>query len=458
MKPPTGLEARELATMALQRVEHEGAYLNLVMRGLLRRRQHAAPAQAALATALAAGVLRWKSRLDYALSRVSRRPLPRVDPLLLQILRIAAYEVGFARETPAPVAVDLAVRQARRLLGPGEASFANGVLRALVRLDEEEGRLPAPEGGPAGERLAVTFGHPAWLVRRWVGQFGEETTLAILKANNDPAPLSVRVQTLRASPQALGDLWGAHGIGWQPGILAPEALIADRPGAPVERLPGYQEGLFTPQSEASMLPGHAVKPQPGETVADLCAAPGGKSGHLAELSRDEARIVAVDLHPGRLPLVRQNARRLGLSSIRPVAADARRPALEGGRFDAVLLDAPCTALGTIARRPDVRWRRTPEDVRAMAELQAQLLEAAVDLLSPSGRLVYSVCSFEPEETVEQVRRLVQTKPVIAVPVRYFLPARTVNALQPEDKPWLTLLPHRVRTDGFFVVRLEFRRA
>lgn len=451
MEPsPVGLRARELAVRALLRVEQEDAYLQLALRSLLRRHQ-ATPAQAALATALATGVLRWKSRLDFALEQVSRRPLCGVDPALLQILRVAAYEVGFARETPAPVAVDLAVRQARTL-GRGPASFANAVLRALVRT--ADGELPAPQSGPPDVRLAITYAHPVWLVRRWMDRFGVSTAEAILKANNQPPDLAVRVNRLRTSPQQLGASWQGHGIESRPGTLAPEALVVDRPRTAVEALPGFDEGLFTPQSEASMLPAHALQAGAGMLVADLCAAPGGKTTHLAELSGDEAAIAAMDIHVARLQLVGQNARRLGLRSIWLVAADAVRVPLTSRRFDAVLLDAPCTALGTLSRRPDVRWRRKPEDVAAMARLQAELLESAIELLRPGGRLVYSVCSFEAEETVDHVRRLAKDHRLAIAPVREILASSTGSRLPEDDGGWLTLLPYRFRTDGFFVVRFD----
>lgn len=445
-----GLAARQLAVQALLRVEQEGAYLQLALRALLARRA-ATPARAALATALATGVLRWRDRLDYALGRVSRRPVASLDPALRQILRVAAYEVGFGRETPAPVAVDLAVRQARAL-GPGPAAFANGVLRALVRA--AAGGLPAPDAGPLEARLAVTYSHPAWMVRRWLQRFGSETTEAILRANNEPVPAAVRVNVLRTSPAALAERWRALGLEARPSPLVPEGLVVERLRASPEALPGFEDGLFTPQSEAAMLAGRLAAARPGEWVADLCAAPGGKSTHLAETSGDEARIAAVDIHPARLRLVGRNARRLGLGSVRPVAADARRPPLPPGRLDLVMLDAPCTALGTIARHPDVRWRRRPEDVEAMARLQAALLEAAVGLLRPGGRLLYSVCSFEAEETVAHVERWARDPRVRVVPLRESPAGLVPSDLAGEDGPWITLLPHRLRTDGFFVVRFD----
>ena len=448
-----GLVARRLAVQALERLEREGAYLSLALRALLARR-HASSAQAAAATALATGVVRWRSRLDYALGRVSRRPRTSVDPTLWQILRVAAYEIGFSRETPAPVAVDLAVRQARDL-GGGPAAFANAVLRALVR--EADGGLPAPSGGPLDARLAVTHSHPRWLVRRWLDRWGAATTEAILRADNEPLPLAVRVNPLRATPERLGEVWRARGVRAHPTPLVPGGLWLERGGGAVESLPGFEEGWFTPQSEAAMLVGHVAGARAGEQIVDLCAAPGGKTTHLAESSGDAARIVAIDAHAARLGLVRRNARRLGLRSIRTVLGDATRVPLAPGRFDLVLLDAPCTALGTLARHPDVRWRRRLEDVEAMARLQRELLEAAVDLLRPGGRLIYSVCSFEAEETVEHVRRLSADARLEPVPLRLPQAPAGLDCAQGETAEGLILLPHRCRTDGFFVVRFDRSR-
>lgn len=447
-----GLGARQAAARALLRVHRDGAYLNLALRGILER-AGLGPRESALATALAAGVLRWQSRLDFALARCSRRPLSRIDPPLLELLRIAAFEVGFSRTVPAPVACDLAVRAARQL-HPGAAAFANAVLRALVR--EAAGGFPAPDDGPLDQRLAVTYSHPRWLVRRWLARLGPDETRALLEANNQPPPACVRVNRLRTGAAALLERWAAAGVqGSRGGLLPEDALLVHELPAPLQALPGYREGLFTPQSEPAMVPARALEPVADQRLVDLAAAPGGKTTQLAELAGDRLHLVAVDRHAGRLGRVVDNARRLGLSSIRAVAADGGRPPLPEGWADGVLVDAPCSDLGVVARRPDVRYHRREEDLPGLVALQRRLLEGAVGLLRPGGRLVYSVCSFEPEETVDQVRWLLERWPELELEA---LPDELPGAagLERQDAAWLLILPHRHRTDGFFVARLRRR--
>lgn len=448
--PGQGLAAHRLAVAALRRVEEDGAFLHLALRGILRR-SRVPDGVAAQATALAAGVLRWKSRLDYALSTCARRNLEALDPpVLIHVLRVAAFELGFSR-TPAAVAVDLAVRQARAI-GTAPAGFVNGVLRCLARACESG--FPEPERGDPVWQLATRLSHPEWLVRRWVARFGRAEAEAILRADNEPAPVIVRTNTLRTEPSVLRELWDESGIEAEAGYLLDAALAVAPGSGPVVRLPGYEDGHFTPQNEASMLPSYVLSPAPGETVADPCAAPGGKTTHLAELSQDEARIVALDRHAARLAIVRRHARRLGLRSVVAVAADGRWLPLPEQSFDAVLLDAPCSDLGTIGRRPDVRWRRSPDDVSRVARMQRALMESAAGLLRPGGRLVYSVCSFEPEETTDHVPWVRHQLGLDVVDAAPFLPQSARTRVRWDDTPWLTLVPHRVRTDGFFVARFE----
>lgn len=440
-----GVRARLAAAQALWRVHQHRAYLNLALRAVRSHWQLTAEESAA-ATALAAGVLRWRMRLDWALRRLSRRPLQELDPPLLEILRLGAFEVGFAPSTPAPVAVDLAVRAAGTL-HPGAAAFANGVLRSLVR---RWGRvLPEPDQGPADERLAIAFSHPRWLVRRWLGHLGGELTRRLLEANNHSVPVTVRVNLLRTTPGELQQRWRQEGLVAQPAPLWPQRLLlVQQAGRAVDQWPGFREGHFTPQSEAAAMPGRLLDPRSGQRVVDLAAAPGGKTTQLAEQAEDGLQLVAVDRHPGRARLVQANARRLGLSCVRVVAADAAAAPLPQGWADAVLLDAPCSDLGTLARRPEVRYRRTPQDLARLVQLQRALLDSAVALLRPGGRLVYSVCSLEPEETVEQVAWLLARWPALE------LEEAPPWWPQVEAWPWqghgLWILPHLHRTDGFFV--------
>jgi len=322
------------------------------------------------------------------------------------------------------------------------------VLRRFVR-ERPAITLPGPADPVA--HLTVTLSHPRWLVERWLARLGPEKAAALAAADNRPAPVTLRVNTLRMSREELLRHLAEAGVAAWPTALAPEGIVVE-PVRPVEELPGFDEGAFFAQDEGAMLVGHALGPRPGERLLDLCAAPGGKTTHLAALAGDRAAIVALDDHRHKVRLIESNCRRMGITGVTALVADAREYS-PSTPFDGVLLDAPCSGTGTLRRRADLRWRRRPEDLPDLVALQRQLLANAAGLVRPGGRLVYSTCSLEPEENEEQIRWFLGAFPQFRPgDLRRFLPPPAA-ALVGED-PWLYLWPHRQGTDGFFLCRLE----
>lgn len=386
-----GLDARRAALAALAAVEVDDAYANLAVPAAVGDLAEAR--DRALASHLAYEVLRWEGTLDWLLGHVLTRPLGDVEPALRRVLRLGALQL-WRTDVPTHAAVATSVALARESVprgrAKGAAGFTNGVLRALAR------RLAAGEPDwPADRiaRLALATAHPVWVVEDLVGRFGERAE-AILAADNAPPGLTLRASGDRDA--LLAELVEA-GLDATPGALAPESVRV--PGGDPRRLDAVRDGRATPQDEASMLVARAADVRPGERVLDLCAGPGGKATHLAALTGPSGHVTAVELHAHRAELVRGAAARLGLGNVRVVVGDATAPPLDHDEmFDVVLLDAPCSGLGTGRRRPEVRWRRHPEDVAALAELQSRLLDAAYARVAPGGRLVYAVCTWTREET------------------------------------------------------------
>lgn len=414
-----GVESRAAAWQALRRVHAAGAWASAAVDRALRR-SRLDERDRRFAANLAFSTLRWEGTLDWALGHVVDRPLDAVEPDVRDVLRLGAYEILHAT-TPERAAVAAAVDTVRRCVGARPTGFVNGVLRALARGRDT---LPWPPETTA-EGLGLALGYPTWVVQEARTAFGERAR-AVLEAGNRPAPTTLRAVAPRE--QVLAAL-AATGIAAQPGRHTPEAvLLSGSVGRPAD-LAVVSAGRAVVQDEASMVVAHAAAAgQPAGTRAvDLCAAPGGKATHLAQLGLD---VLACDRHAGRLRQVRRLADRTGLP-LRSVVADAALPPLRPGSVPVVLLDAPCTGLGVVRRRPELRWRRRHQDVAALAAVQRRLLTSALALARPGGQVVYAVCTWTVAETAE-----------------------VVDAHRARLREQRLLLPDTDGTDGMFLAVLE----
>ena len=445
--------ARLLALRILERVQRAGSYADVLLHSQLSR-SGLGPADRALATELVYGTLRWRGRLDYLLSRFLDRPLERLEGLVANALRLGAYQILFADRVPASAAVDEAVRCTRALGAERATGLVNAVLRKLASAGPD---LPLPrlEDDPLGH-LMHTQSLPQWMAARWLEIYGPEEAAALAAACTQAAPLTLRanphqieadelVRQLQADfPEARRCQYARHGV------------VLGRRGNPGS-LPGFLAGHFSVQDEASQLVIGLLDPQPGERVLDLCAAPGGKATALAERVGKTGSVLALDRHPRRLELVRRAARRLQLGRLECAVRDGTRElgdlAPVGG-FDRVLVDAPCSGLGTLRRNPDARWRVRPADPARLAELQRALLRRAARVLSPDGVLVYSTCTLLPEENEGVVEGFLQEFPQFALASAHEAPEEVREVMAPDGT--LRCWPHRHDTDGFFAARLETR--
>jgi 16S rRNA (cytosine967-C5)-methyltransferase len=438
--------ARAVAARVLERVETDGAFADLALDAELRRR--ALPVRdVALATELVFGTLRWQRYLDWILAPRSRRRLPALDPRVRVLLRLTAYQLAFLERVPAFAAVNDAVTLARGT--PGVAEYVNAVLRAFARRGVAE-REPALPRDPL-EALATRCSFPTWLAARWLGRYGAEEAEALMRALNARAPLTVRANTVRTTREALAArLSSEEGLQARATPLAPEGLVVEGGGDP-GRWRAFVEGLCVLQDEASMLVARLLEPAAGTTIADVCAAPGTKTTHLAQLMDNRGRVLAIDPQAARLARVGEAAARLGVTIAETVegSVETLAPRWAGG-CDGVLVDAPCSNLGVLRRNPDVKWRRRPADVVAAGERQRGILAAAAGLVRPGGRLVYATCSLEPEENDDVARDFLAARPDFTVEPPAACP------VAPDAAGFVRCLPHRHGTDGFTAIR--FRRA
>lgn len=449
--PPT---ARQMALQILYDIEVQGAYTDVALREMLRpsaldRRDRA------FVTECVYGVVRWQGRIDWMLAQVNRRPLHELTPWIRNALRLGVYQCLWMERVPARAAVYETVTLARRFGHQGTAGLVNGVLRNLLRQIDT---LTLPDATThAAAHLAVAYSHPEWLVTRWLQRYGWERTRALCEVNNRPAAVSLRTNTLRTTPALLAQQLAEEGI-QQVALVGqrPEGLIIQGV-TQLDTLPSYRTGLFQVQDVGAMLVAPLCQVQPGQRVLDLCAAPGGKTTHLAQLMHDSGCIVACDLQPGRIRLLRNNVARLGCTSVLAVVADGSRPLPVQTRFDRILVDAPCSGFGVLRRHPDIKWRKTPADLATLRALQLRLLQAHHHLLSPGGMLVYSVCSHEPEETHEVVAQFLAAHPHMRLDaLDAELPQLPCHASTTPGT--LDLTPEQWQTDGVFVARFRWRES
>lgn len=435
-------DPRAIALAVLRRVEQDAAFANLALDAELSAAGSIDPRDAGLATELVYGVLRRRNALDHALAPLSKQPLAKLERSVLDLLRLGAYQLLHTR-IPPHAAVGETVSTARRV----GLSRASGFLNAILRRLSTEGAPPLPPGPLAALEIGASL--PRWLAEKLLEILGPEEATAFAEAIDRPAPKTVRVNRTRTDRESLAMKLHeeAPDLGVQEGLLSPDALRLDGGGA-LSRLPSYRAGLFSQQDEAAQLVSLLLAPAPGARVLDACAAPGGKSCHLAELGAGE--VVSLDVHERKVRRIAEEAARLDLSVIRPMAADAGAPlpAEAAGPFDSLLVDAPCSGLGTLQRHPELRYRRTPEDVARMVAGQARILDNVSQALRVGGTLVYAVCSPLPEEGRLQIESF------LARSGGSFEPAPLSPAPSWAKDGWLLeTWPHRQGMDGFFAARL-----
>jgi 16S rRNA (cytosine967-C5)-methyltransferase len=402
-----------------------------------------------LLTHLVKGTLRWRGRIDWVLSSLLKAELDTLPTWIRNVLRLGAFQLLFMDRIPVSAATNESVKLARQRGHPGTAGLVNAVLRRLAS-GKEPIEYPSMEEDPV-QAISVVHSHPEWIVRRWLLRFGVDRTLRICEANNSIEWICVRPNLTRTEPALLLCRLRGQGIRAEQGGLNPDVLRVEGELAPATD-PLFKEGLYTPQDEAESLVCHLLSVTNGRTFLDLCSGPGGKATQIAEMAGDKKQVCCLEIHPARAARVADAARRLGLTSVRVAAADGRVPPLRR-TFDRILVDAPCSGLGVIGKRADARWRKKEDSIALLSRLQRELLESASKLLDKGGILVYSVCSFEPEETSELVASFLREHQELEMESAIgFVPAPLVD-----ETGAMLILPDEFGTDGMFAVRLAKKR-
>ena len=395
----------------------------------------------AFAQRLAYGTIQRKRTIEFVLEGLSSRPFAEIEPSVLDALQLGVFELVWMDSVPDHAAVDQTVELVKTAT-PRASGFANAVMRRAAR----EARPRVAELPP---HSPIALSHPDWLADLWRTVLGDEEAVALMARDNEPAESAVRANTLRATREEVRAALLERGVEATPSTGLPEGLVVegafDAHGSDL-----FERGLLMPQSRGSMLVARVLGPQPGERVLDMCAAPGAKATHIAALMEAHGALVAVEVSEARARELRDTSLRMGAGIIEVSQADAREPIAAAG-FDRVLLDAPCSDLGTLQSRPDARWRKGPETVAELAAVQRELLEAAALQVRRGGVLVYSTCTISPDENERQVDAFLGNHPEL---VADDLGAEWPGLAHAGDHHFLQLLPHRDSTDGFFLARLR----
>ena len=434
---------RELAMQVLQRVHTEGAYANVALAQTLRDMQLPERDRRFL-TELVYGVTKAGETLDYMIGCYVA-DIRKAQPAIRELLRMGFYQIFCMDRVPPSAACNTAVELAKKHGRRGADSFVNGVLRAALRAPE---RAALPTGRDA-RSLALRTWHPAWLVERWIKDYGYARAEALCLCNNTSAPLSVRVNTLRTNRSALMEQFMAAGAEVRASALAPEGILLRAHGA-LDELAPLRMGLAQVQDESSMLVAHVLGADPGMTVIDACAAPGGKTTHIAQRMENRGRILAFDIYEEKIRRIEQNARRLGISIIETQLRDAREiGAAYEAMADRVLVDAPCSGLGVLRRKPDARWKKSASDRKTLPPIQRAILRSAAQAVKHGGILVYSTCTMEECENAAVVRAFLETHADFVL--------EETGAFLPEQKTaerMVQIMPEPDGPDGFFIARMR----
>lgn len=441
------MTVRDVAVEILLQVEKNQAYSNLLLNSMIKKYQVNAK-DISLLTEIVYGTLQRRDTLDYYLKGFLKKA-KKIDAWVRILLRISVYQMVYLDRVPERAIFFEAVEIAKKRGHKGISSFVNGVLRSVQR----EGIPDLNQINDPIDRLSITTSHPKWLVEKWVKQYGFNETEKMCEANLTAPVQTARVNQIKTTVVELIQTFSNDGISVEPGDLAVDAIKGSKGNLALTD--AFSTGHITIQDESSMLVARALNPQEGEKILDACAAPGGKSTHIAECMKGTGTVNSLDLHEHKVKLINQQAERLNLYNIQAQALDSRLAGehFEKDSFDRILVDAPCSGFGVIRRKPDIKYTKTQEDVLKLAELQKKILQAVAPLLKKNGVLVYSTCTIDQEENNQVVQSFLREHPEfeLNIDAKENFPEK----LHPYFKNGeVQLLPHYFGTDGFYIVCLR----
>lgn len=429
---------REKVAQILTDIEKDDTYLQLALKKELDTLE---AKDKGFANELIYGTIKWRLRLDYVLDQFSKTPVKKMKPFVRQLMRMSVYQILFLDKVPTSAAINEAVKIMHKRKMSNLSGFVNGVLR---NIDRNKSEITYPN-------LSVYYSIPEWIITRWMKYYGEMETKAICESLSQRARVCIRINTLKTTKDKVKALLSEEGITVLEEGFLPESLYIHAPSG-IHHSPSFKAGLWTVQDESAMLVGHVLGPEKGDEILDVCSAPGGKTVHLAELMQNEGHIIGADVHEHKIELIEKNAKRLGASIVEGKLQDGMLINEDWKeKFDKILLDAPCSGLGIIKRKPDIRYAKDETEIRDINNIQRKLLKNAINYLKKDGILVYSTCTLTQEENQNMVEYALSLGLQLdAIP--YDMPA----CLKPyiKDNAYIEILPHVTDTDGFFMARFR----
>ncbi|MGK7945579.1 MAG: 16S rRNA (cytosine(967)-C(5))-methyltransferase [Microcystaceae cyanobacterium] len=441
--------ARQVAFNILQTVDQQQTYTDIALdRGL--QKTSLTRQDRGFVTELVYGIVRRQRSLDTLIDQLAQKPSDQQPPKLRYILHIGLYQLRYLTQVPPSAAVNTSVELGKNNGLKGLSGVINGILRKYIRLTEQDSD-PLQLPSDLIQRLGILYSFPDWLIQLWVNELGEKETESLCQWFNQVPTIDLRINPLKISLNTVKEAFDQQNIAYTEMADFPQALRLTGSQRQIQQLPYFQEGGWTVQEISAQLVGYLLDPQPNEVIVDACAAPGGKTTHLAELMQDQGVIWGCDRYPSRLKKIQHNIERLQLNSIRLQAGDSRNYPQFRDQCDRVLLDVPCSGLGTLHRHPDIRWRQNPDKIAQLTQLQEELLTEAATWVKTEGVLVYATCTLNQSENEDIVQNFLKNHPEW----RIELPdAKFPLFSQFSQEGWLKIWPHHQQMDGFFMVKLR----
>ena len=441
--------ARQLALKILLEIDRKNSYTDVALNRALNQ-SNLSSSDRSLCTELVYGIIRHQRTLDSLIVQLGKKKAQQQPPNLRRILHIGLYQLRYLDHIPPSAAVNTSVDLAKDNKLQRLSGVVNGILRQYIR-STQGNHDPLILPNDTLKKLAIQYSFPDWIIETWLQKWGEETTEKMCHWFNQSPNIDIRVNPLKTNLETLQTQLTSAGVNVTPLGRFPCALRLKGKIGTIPTLPGFSQGHWTVKETSALLVSYFLDPQPGDTIIDACAAPGGKTTHIAELMGDQGTIFACDRTPSRLKKVQENAQRLELNCIETVVGDSRYLQQFINKGDRVLVDVPCSGLGTLHRHPDIRWRQTPENIRELTSLQLEILNQAAQWVKPQGTLVYSTCTLNPPENQEIIQTFLSTHSHwnIEPPNPDWLFSLFVTSSH-----WIQMLPHEQDSDGFFMVKLK----
>ncbi|NLK97492.1 MAG: 16S rRNA (cytosine(967)-C(5))-methyltransferase RsmB [Epulopiscium sp.] len=444
---------REIAVKIISEINDDQAYSNISLQEHFSQYAYLTSLDKAFITEIVNGTIRHMKHIDYIINQFSTTKTNKMKPLILSILRSGVYQILFMSKVPSSAACNEAVKIAKKRGLGGLSGFVNGVLRNIAR-NLNHISYPDRNKNPI-EYLCIKYSYPQWLVKYWLEYYPIDFVEALCNASNNAPKITIRCNSLRTNKESLMEILSKENIEVSQGSFLPEALHISQTSA-ISELASFNQGLFQVQDESSMLVGHILDPKPGEKILDVCAAPGGKATHCGELMNNQGQIFARDIHEHKLNLIKNSAERLGIDIITTELHDATVLDQEKmSQMDRVMIDAPCSGLGIIRKKPDIKWKKSNKDLKDLVDIQRKILSVCSQYVKPGGILVYSTCTISEQENLENIHWFIQNFDFDLDPVDPYIPE--FLHCDSSKKGYIQLFPNVHNSDGFFIARLKRKR-